>query len=336
MESVSKLIAISKIKTDGGTQLREKIDTDTVAEYAERLGAGDTFPPVDVFFDGKDYWLANGFHRFHAHVEAGKKKIEAVVRKGTVRDAILFSCGANAINGLKRTNADKRRAIEVLLKDPVWMKATDTWIAEMCVVSRDLVLDVRRSLVGTTSDDHEKRLGKDGVERAVSSAKRSDSQRDRRQTEARAKVKARRDKPTVEANEAEPTLTPPVEAKATPTPTAFDSPEEHVSSIELYPRQVAAPVEHSQVDDDGNPVPQELLDVFEAREDFIQLSQDLRELSGKLTELCRKDAGKYLKGLHVAGRLHALSDEVLQATPSIIHPDHGWLPRHGMPEEVAA
>ena len=38
---------------------------------------------------------------------------------GGLRDAILFSVGANAAHGLRRTNADKRRTVLLLWEDEV-------------------------------------------------------------------------------------------------------------------------------------------------------------------------------------------------------------------------
>ena len=58
------------IRLDGGTQPRAKIDQAVCDEYAERMKAGEKFPPIDVFFDGEDYWLADGFHRISAYVMA--------------------------------------------------------------------------------------------------------------------------------------------------------------------------------------------------------------------------------------------------------------------------
>lgn len=101
-------IPLESIRIDGGTQIRVKINTDVVAEYAELI---DKLPPVTVFFDGSHYWLADGFHRYHAAGKAGATMIEADVRKGTVEDARWFAAGANQQHGLRRTNKDKLRAI---------------------------------------------------------------------------------------------------------------------------------------------------------------------------------------------------------------------------------
>ncbi len=77
---------------------------------------GDKFPPVDVFHDGIGYYLADGFHRFHAARRCAFLTILANVHKGTVADAVWFSIGANKTNGLRRKPGDKRRAIEIALQ----------------------------------------------------------------------------------------------------------------------------------------------------------------------------------------------------------------------------
>ena len=147
---------IDLIRIDGGTQPRAEIKPDTVAEYAEAITNGAKFPPVVVFYDGKDYWLADGFHRRAAHVELGLAEIEADVRQGTRRDAVLYSVGANADHGLRRTNEDKRRAVLTLLNDAEWQKWSDREIARKCGVSDFMVRSLRenRSDTRTYTDRH--------------------------------------------------------------------------------------------------------------------------------------------------------------------------------------
>ncbi len=138
-------LSLESIRRDGGTQPRDSLNEDTVREYAERVEAGDAFPAVTVFFDGAEYWLADGFHRAAAFASVGKAEIEADVRQGTQRDAVLFSVGANAAHGLPRSNADKRRAVLVLLNDPEWSRWSDREVAKRCNVSHTYVREVRRS-----------------------------------------------------------------------------------------------------------------------------------------------------------------------------------------------
>ena len=132
-------VQLADIRTDGGTQSRAAINAQIVADYAEAIKLGDVFPPVVVFFDGADYWLADGFHRYEAHASAGSDALRVDLRQGTRRDAVLFSVGANALHGLRRTNDDKRRAVLTLLNDAEWQKWPQTKIAQVCGVSQAFV-----------------------------------------------------------------------------------------------------------------------------------------------------------------------------------------------------
>ncbi len=147
-----KTIDISSIRINGGTQSRAAISKDVVADYAEAMEGGAEFPPVIVFYDGADYWLADGFHRYEAYARARVNKVPADVRQGTQRDAILFSVGANAAHGLRRTNDDKRRAVMVLLNDSEWAKWSNREIARQCGVSEALVRDARGSICENLAD----------------------------------------------------------------------------------------------------------------------------------------------------------------------------------------
>ena len=147
-------ICIDKIKLDGGTQSRAALNDAVVEDYAQIIRDGADFPPVVVFHDGKRYWLADGFHRVAAYRAAGAVEIAADIRQGDKRDAILFSVGANAAHGLRRTNDDKRRAVMVLLNDKEWSRWSDRQIAKQCGVSHNFVSTLRPSL---SSDDSEPR-----------------------------------------------------------------------------------------------------------------------------------------------------------------------------------
>ena len=64
-----------------------------------------------------------------AHETEGRTTIQAEIHEGGKRDAILYACGANATNGIRLTNADKRQAVERLLADGEWSKWSDSEIA---------------------------------------------------------------------------------------------------------------------------------------------------------------------------------------------------------------
>lgn len=147
-----KKLNLKTIRIDGGTQSRVEISQEAVADYAEALKAGAELPPVVVFHDGADHWLADGFHRFHAHGMAGKASVLADIRAGTQRDAVLFSLGANCTHGLRRTNADKRKAVAAMLADSEWSGWSDRKIAEACGVSNTFVSNLRKPPEVSTVD----------------------------------------------------------------------------------------------------------------------------------------------------------------------------------------
>ncbi len=139
-------LSLGHVRTDGGTQPRVQLNESVVADYAEALTEGAKLPPVTVFFDGSEHWIADGFHRYHAHRKIDAVFIDAEVREGTRRDAVLYSVGANETHGLRRTNEDKRRAVETLLKDAEWTTWSDHQIAKACGVSHPFVGKLRADL----------------------------------------------------------------------------------------------------------------------------------------------------------------------------------------------
>jgi hypothetical protein len=154
---MTQAIALSSIRTDGGTQSRVTLSEDTVAEYADAMTEGATLPPVVVYHDGADYWLADGFHRYFANQKIGAVTIEADVRQGARRDAVLHACSANGSHGLRRTTDDKRKAVLLLLNDEEWGQWSDREIARRCAVSHPMVAAARGSLEKSSSGDTTKR-----------------------------------------------------------------------------------------------------------------------------------------------------------------------------------
>lgn len=139
-------LTVSAIRLDGGTQPRAQLNWVIISEYAESMQDGVEFPAVTVFYDGSDYWLADGFHRTHAAKQAELTTINADVRQGTRRDAVLYSVSANSQHGLRRTNEDKRRAVETLLRDDEWRKWSDNEVSRRCGVAVSFVGKVRKEL----------------------------------------------------------------------------------------------------------------------------------------------------------------------------------------------
>lgn len=134
---------LSQLRLDGGTQTRAAIDEATVNLYAGCDREGAEFPPVIAFFDGVNYWLADGFHRYYARLKNLRETVEVDVRGGALRDAILYAVGANAEHGRQRTGDDKYRCVLILLGDPEWAGKPNVTLAGYARVSEYLVAKIR-------------------------------------------------------------------------------------------------------------------------------------------------------------------------------------------------
>ena len=139
-------IALDEIKNDPKIQPRIKLVESVIFEYAQKLADGEKFPPVDVFYDGQVYWLADGFHRCEAHLIEMRETIEARIYQGGKREALIHAAGSNATHGIPRNNADKNRVVELILTDSDLGKNSDRQIAEWCRVSQPFVGKVRKKL----------------------------------------------------------------------------------------------------------------------------------------------------------------------------------------------
>jgi len=173
-----KKLNLLTIKIDGGTQARVSLNQDVVKEYAESMREGDVFPPVIVFFDGSDYWLADGFHRYFATKTNAFTSIEADVKNGTLDEAILFAFSANSKRGLSMTFEDNRNIIYAMLRHPEWSKWTNTAIAKHIGVSSMTVGRVKATMEKKDDEPTVKKfIDKSGKEATVDTSKLATKQK---------------------------------------------------------------------------------------------------------------------------------------------------------------
>jgi transposase len=155
-------VFLNQIHRGDATQARVSLDHEVLAQYVEDLSEGAKFPPVTLFHDGTQFWIGDGYHRVEAARRVGFQTIRAEVREGGQREALLFACSANAEHGLRRTNADKRRAVILLLGDEECARWSDHKIARHCRVTHPFVGNVRRSLETVSSDDGQRTYLREG------------------------------------------------------------------------------------------------------------------------------------------------------------------------------
>jgi uncharacterized ParB-like nuclease family protein len=149
---MNKVMNIGALVMDERLQSRTEINENTVSEYAEAILEGADFPPVLVYFDGISYYLTDGYHRLLAHKRAEKVSILCNVVQGTLRDAVFHSTGVNTAHGMRRTYADKRKAVMTLLDDFEWEGMGNGQIAKHCHVSPTFVSDLRKGVGKDTGD----------------------------------------------------------------------------------------------------------------------------------------------------------------------------------------
>lgn len=171
-------LELDKVNTNAGTQVRARLPDDAVVtEYAEAMKKpGNKFPPI-IVYDTQDpvqpkrnespLLLADGFHRLAAARRNESSHIQAEVWKGTREDAIKHALKANTTHGIRRTNDDKRRAVEIALKE--WPDLSSAAIARICAVSHTFVENERKHLQPATvaGSTPPKRTGEDGKQRKL-------------------------------------------------------------------------------------------------------------------------------------------------------------------------
>jgi hypothetical protein len=158
---------------DLSTFVRCGIDGDQVDNLKTAYELGESVPPVELFVErtpddgSKDqggrvrYFIGDGWHRFHALRELSRAVIPAIVHVGGRREALKCALGANSGFGLRRTNKDKRRAVEIAVRE--FPTLSNRAVAELCKVSHEMVNALRPQLADSASS----RVGRDGKTRHV-------------------------------------------------------------------------------------------------------------------------------------------------------------------------
>jgi hypothetical protein len=126
-------IALNIVKADDKLQPRVGRDPEHQQRMARSYEEGEEVPPaVHLYYDGKFYWLADGFHRFHAmwslrHLGAKFQRIKAFVHRGTKEQAIACAAVANLDSRSKpMTDEDRKKAMWMLMDLPEWRKRSAT------------------------------------------------------------------------------------------------------------------------------------------------------------------------------------------------------------------
>jgi len=167
-----KTLNLLNIRIDGGTQARVELNQEVVAEYAEKMRDGEVFPPVTVFFDGYEYWLVDGFHRYFGYKTNGKTSIDCDVENGTQQEAKKHSKKANSRRGLSLNSADHKKIVIEMYEDEETKEWSSRQIADWVGVSHTYVSKIKNSLETVASENTEKKyINKHGKESVMKTEK---------------------------------------------------------------------------------------------------------------------------------------------------------------------
>ena len=103
---------------------------------------------VEVVYDGKHFWLWDGFTRVAAAKAAGMNGIAVNVRRGTIDDAIKLALGANIMHGWPASFDDRKNAAMTALQHSEISKLSNRDIAALCGVGRTTVNELRAEIEG--------------------------------------------------------------------------------------------------------------------------------------------------------------------------------------------
>lgn len=138
---MTEQLLINDIVLKHELQPRAELDQSVIDEYAEKYTEDGhaALPPVHVVFDGFEYFLVDGWHRYSGAVAAGLTVLDAEITQGDFCDAKWIAASANATHGLRRTNADKRKAVAMILNDSAFKSKGVREIARHIGVSHTFV-----------------------------------------------------------------------------------------------------------------------------------------------------------------------------------------------------
>jgi hypothetical protein len=145
LEVEDQQIPLLELTMEPATQARTVVRAEVVNEYETALRAGDKFPPIIVVSDGEHNWVVDGWHRVEAMTRIDSNaSVKAVVIRGSFDDAVWHAARSNRTHGLRRSNADKVRSVNLALQ----VKPDEALrvIADWCGVSHEMVRQYKAAL----------------------------------------------------------------------------------------------------------------------------------------------------------------------------------------------
>lgn len=154
-------VAIPKILVDQKYQFRANLSSEVAEDYALAISNNAKFPNLIVFDTGREdglYTLVDGFQRLTAYQVNDYRKVHVDVIEGTEEQALLYALNANAANGARYTNADKRKRAIFCFGHKTMSKWSDNKIADYLGVTQGFISGKRREYEETRGIDESEKI----------------------------------------------------------------------------------------------------------------------------------------------------------------------------------
>lgn len=136
----TRRINFEMINATPDLMMRVELSKDKIAEYAEAMKLGAEFPPLDCAEVDGELMLYDGFLRYAAYKKQRVTDVAVRIRVAASHDdAVLWAVQAGAYQDLKRTNADKQKAVKALLATDQYRNMTNVEIANAAGVDPSMV-----------------------------------------------------------------------------------------------------------------------------------------------------------------------------------------------------
>jgi hypothetical protein len=168
------IYGVDTLVADPRLQMREAgTDPGHVADLREVVRRKEKLPRIRVVVVDGTRYVVDGFHTLRAYIEEGRKNVECSSADGTWADAATAAAGANNDKfhlALKRTQADKRRAVNRLAEELVAAGLSWTFgkVAAHVGVSADLAKAALAAAEAKRSNDGQ--LPKSGTDNGQNDA----------------------------------------------------------------------------------------------------------------------------------------------------------------------
>ncbi|MBK8996092.1 MAG: ParB N-terminal domain-containing protein [Myxococcales bacterium] len=176
-------VLLADIDLERSPKMRDELDQEAIALYAQSL---DALPAIELvrIADGS-LVIADGWHRYRAAEAAGASEIQAAIRDGSARDALMAALAANARHGVRRSRADLRVVVRAALRELGAL--SDRQLGPIIGVSDKTVAGVRAELVASGEVEASPRRGKDGKTRKLPEPRKPRTPAQRQESERAAR-----------------------------------------------------------------------------------------------------------------------------------------------------